>query len=92
MRDEARPAEYLPIAHTRRRWPWVLGGAGLFLAHAGFFLPLRAIVPAPEWVDPWWGVVLVLVDEVVGVLLISQWVTKLRSRITARKDGDGEPD
>ena len=92
MRDEARPAGTLPIAHTRRRWPWVLGNAVLLFGHVGFFLPFRAVVPVPEWVDPWWGVVLVLVDEVVGVLLIATGITTLRSKITARKDGDGEPD
>lgn len=92
MRDEARPAEYLPIAHTRRRWPWLLGGAVLLLAHAGFFLPFRAIVPVPRWADPWWGVVLVLVDEVAGVLLISTGVTKLRTQITAWRAHDGESD
>lgn len=90
MRDKARPAEHLPPAQKRRGWPWALGGAALLFGHVGFFLPFRPLVPVPEWVDPWWAIALVLVDEASAMLLIVRGIAKFRSRIVAERDG--EPD
>lgn len=83
MGDEARPVEHPPPQVQKRRgWPWVLGGSGLFLVHAAFFLPFRAVVPIPGWVDPWWAIALVLFDETATALLIVKGVAKFRSKIT----------
>ncbi len=88
MLDETRPAEHLPPVQKRRGWPWVLGNAVLLFGHVGFFLPFRAVVPVPEWVDPWWAIALVLVDEAVGMLLIFSGVAKVRREIIAEHHGE----
>jgi hypothetical protein len=90
VRDATRPAEHPPSAHARRRWPWLLSGAALLLAHAGFFLPFRAIVPIPDWVDPWWAIALVIVDEAGGMLLMFRGIAKFRGKTVAKRNG--EPD
>lgn len=79
-----------PRIQKRRRWPWLLGGGALFLIHTVFFLPFRAVVPIPGWVDPWWVIALVLVDETAAALLIVRGVAKLRSRIVVDQNGDAD--
>ncbi len=53
-----------------RRWPWALGIMTLAFCHAAFFVPIRALIPVSTGADPWWGMALVLVDELTIVMLI----------------------
>jgi hypothetical protein len=55
-----------------------------------FFLPFRAIVPIPDWVDPWWAIALVIVDEAGGMLLMVRGIAKFRGKTVAKRNG--EPD
>lgn len=59
-----------------RRWPRRLLITGLIASHLAFFLPLRAFLPIAIEADPWWGIGLVLADEVLLVMLIRAGIRK----------------
>ena len=65
-----------------RRWPLALGIIMFALCHAIFFLPLRVVVPVSPGTDPWWGMGLVVTDEIILVMLIRSWFRKLIGNVT----------
>lgn len=69
-----------------RRWPRRLLITGLIASHLAFFLPLRAFVPIAIEADPWWGIGLVIADEVFLVMLIRAGIRKRTSMETAGED------
>lgn len=69
-----------------RRWPRGLLVTGLIASHLAFFLPLRAFVPIAIEADPWWGIALVIADEVFLVMLIRAGIKKRTSIKAANED------
>lgn len=65
-----------PFPGKSRRWPRTLGVTGLIASHLAFFLPLRAFVPVAPELDPWWGIGLVLADEILFVMVIHAGIKK----------------
>lgn len=82
--DESNLLPSLP--KRARRWPRRLLVTGLIAFHLAFFLPLRAFVPIAVEADPWWGIGLVLADEVLLVMLIRAGIRKRTSMETAGED------
>ncbi len=81
-RDQNEPMTQPRLAGKTRRWPRTLGVAGLIASHLAFFLPLRAFVPVAPESDPWWGIGLVLADEILFVMVIRAGVKKrMRTRV-----------
>lgn len=64
------------LSGRARRWPRRLLIVGLISAHLSFFLPLRAFIPVAPDADPWWGLGLVLVDEIIFMILIRAGLKK----------------
>lgn len=58
------------LSGRSRRWPRRLLIVGLITVHLFFFLPLRAFIPLAPDADPWWGLGLVLADEIIFMILI----------------------
>lgn len=59
---------------------WIL----LFGAHISYFLPLRGFLPVPSTAEPWWGVALVIFDEIllaVGIAgMVKKWTARFRRK------------
>jgi len=66
-----------PFPGKTRRWPRTLGITGLIASHLAFFLPLRAFIPVAPESDPWWGLGLVLADEILFVMVIRAGLRKI---------------
>ncbi len=69
-----------------RRWPRRFLVTGLIASHLAFFLPLRAFVPIAIEADSWWGIGLVLADEILLVILIRAEIEKRTSIEAANED------
>ncbi|NKE72829.1 hypothetical protein [Candidatus Manganitrophus noduliformans] len=75
-REQNEPMTQPRRAGKTRRWPRTIGITGLIASHLAFFLPLRAFVPVAPESDPWWGIGLVLVDEILFVMVIHAGIKK----------------
>lgn len=75
-----------PLPKRTRRWPRRLLITGLIASHLAFFLPLRALIPIPSGADPWWGIGLVLADEILLMILIHAGIRKRTSIESAGED------
>jgi len=71
-----------------RRWPWAVGIMTIAFCHATFFLPLRALVPVSPGADPWWGMALVVADEIAFAMLIHAGFRKLIRRKIQKDKSD----
>ena len=90
MEDNSRlrhePLSHLFKSNKLRRWPWAVGVMSLIFCHAIFFLPLRALIPVSPGVDPWWGMALVVADEITIVMLNCYRFRKLIRIVTEKGD------
>lgn len=55
---------------------WIL----FFGAHLAYFLPLRGFLPVPSAADSWWGIALVVFDEI----LVAVMTVGMTKKWTAR--------
>jgi hypothetical protein len=86
-REQNEPMTQPRLAGKTRRWPRTLGMTGLIASHLAFFLPLRAFVPVAPELDPWWGLGLVLADEILFVMVIRAGIKKWMRTGIQKKEG-----